>query len=240
MPTTTVCVAHRGGHAGDSKRENTLAAISASLKLGVTAIEIDVWLIEGQLIVAHDRRLGRIIPGDELLSELNLSELQARAASAIGPLPTLVEVIELIAGRARLNIELKGPGTAHPTCELLAAYFAQGQLTPAHFLLSSFDQHQIRLCQEQLPQVPRGVLICGIPLDYSALCRPLAATVLGISLEFVSKALIDDCHQHGIEVWVYTVNHPQDMQALMELGADALFTDYPERLLTLGSVKGGT
>ena len=39
--------------------------------------------------------------------------------------------------------------------------------------------------------------------------------------------------QSGLPVHVYTINEPDEMQRLMALGANGLFTDYPDRLLEL-------
>ncbi len=104
-----LCIAHRGGPGDDPKLENTLAAIDLSASLGVAAIEIDVWLIEGELIAFHDRRLGRCIAGSELIHHLPLAELYRRAKNAGITLATLGEIIDCIGGRAQLNIEIKGP-----------------------------------------------------------------------------------------------------------------------------------
>ena len=40
----------------------------------------------------------------------------------------------------------------------------------------------------------------------------------------------ESCGKAGVPVWVYTVNEPEEMRRLMDLGAAALFTDFPDRL----------
>ena len=37
-------------------------------------------------------------------------------------------------------------------------------------------------------------------------------------------------HELGLEVVVWTVNEPDDMAALIEMGIDGIITDYPDRL----------
>src|SRR5690625_1819428 len=67
------CIAHRGGPGP----ENSLEAINASLALGVDAIEIDLWYAGGELLVTHDRRLGRQISGQGTLLDLPRDHLRA-------------------------------------------------------------------------------------------------------------------------------------------------------------------
>jgi glycerophosphoryl diester phosphodiesterase len=37
-----------------------------------------------------------------------------------------------------------------------------------------------------------------------------------------------DAHQRGLKVFVYTVNHPDDIARLEAMGVDGIFTDLPE------------
>jgi glycerophosphoryl diester phosphodiesterase len=39
---------------------------------------------------------------------------------------------------------------------------------------------------------------------------------------------IDDAHSKGLRVHPYTINNPKIMQELIDLGADALITNYPD------------
>jgi len=232
MPASTpLCVAHRGGPGANSKLENTLTAISASLDLGVKAIEIDVWLVDGELVVFHDRRLGRFFDRDDLLEQTPLELLKAPDMQRQLAIPTLEEIIDLVSGRAVINIEIKGPECAEAICNLIQSRVASGRNHYNQFILSSFDQPQIKQCLQILPQVRRGLLICGVPMDLAQQAENLRCYFLGFSLEFIAKTLIEDCHLRGINAWVYTANHPEDIQWLSDLGVDALFTDYPERML---------
>lgn len=44
-------------------------------------------------------------------------------------------------------------------------------------------------------------------------------------LRLTTQRLVDAAHHHGIEVHVWTVNRPGDMQSLMDMGYDGLVTD---------------
>ena len=49
------------------------------------------------------------------------------------------------------------------------------------------------------------------------------------SIEFVDKTFVEDAHNRGLKVLVYTVNHPEDISRMYNLGVDGVFTNYPDR-----------
>lgn len=238
MAKKTRCIAHRGGPQGNALQENSLAAIEQSLNLNtagrkVDAIEIDLWQHQGELLIVHDRRLGRVLPGKERLLDLSVDELQARALAANTPIATLEQVVALTAGRALLNIEIKGPNVASTLCKQLSQWVEQGRAQWRDFIVSSFDHRQLEHCLTAVPQLPRGLLSYGIDLHLAEPCVALEAQVMCASIDFINRELVRDCHQRGLECWVYTANEIDDLEMLLDLEVDGIFTDYPERLLGL-------
>jgi glycerophosphoryl diester phosphodiesterase len=49
------------------------------------------------------------------------------------------------------------------------------------------------------------------------------------ALRFTSARFIEDAHRRGYRVFVYTVNEPADVERMRALGADGIFTDFPDR-----------
>jgi len=119
-----LCVGHRGamGH----EPENTLASIRKAIELGSPSIEVDVHSVEGHLVVFHDDRLERTTNGVGYLSEQSFKYLCSLDAGSGQCIPTLEEVCEEIGMQACINIELKGPGTALPVCELISQLLQSG------------------------------------------------------------------------------------------------------------------
>ncbi len=226
-----LCIAHRGGAGGDQTKENSLAAIQASLDLGVKAFEIDVWQADGELLVFHDRRLSRFSNNDKKIIDCSLVELKALAKTHGFEIPTLPQVIQLIAGRALLNIEIKGPNCIIDVVQCLRTNVENGLSRWQDFWVSSFDQQQLLQCQAHCPELKRGLLICGVPADLALQAERLGCEFMATSLDFVRPEWVMDCHNRGIQAWVYTVNHPEDFDWLNSLGVNAVFTDYPRRLL---------
>ena len=52
-----------------------------------------------------------------------------------------------------------------------------------------------------------------------------------MSIEFIDRLFVEDAHQRGLKVFVYTVNHPDDIERMYQLGVDGVFSDYPDRVL---------
>jgi glycerophosphoryl diester phosphodiesterase len=233
-----LCIAHRGGPllADHVSPENSLEAIRRSLALGVDAIEIDVWQIEGELIVTHDRRLGRQLKGKGLITGKRLHELRQLQLENGEPVPLLTEVLELVMDKVLLNIELKGPDCVPALIRTLNSFTRDHQLSLEHYVVSSFDHQQLFLLKEQAPMLKRGVLIEGVPLRYAQYCEALKPYSLNTGLNFITQALIEDARQRGLKNWVYTVNHPEDWQWLLELNVDGVFTDVPDQLLAFNAL----
>lgn len=221
------CIAHRGGPGP----ENSLEAINASLALGVDAIEIDLWYVGGELLVTHDRRLGRQIPGQGALLDLSRDQLRALRLENGETIPTLDEVLRTVGERVLLNIEIKGPDCAQPLAEALLAHCQDNGALLEQYLVSSFDHQQLYQIMQGLPELKRGVLVEGIPLDYAGCCETLRAYAFNCSIDFLSQDLIDDTHRRGLKSWVYTANHSDEWRRLCALGVDGVFTDCPAQLL---------
>lgn len=63
--------------------------------------------------------------------------------------------------------------------------------------------------------------------NFSCLQIPVSYDV-GIELPLVSKSLVDRAHKRNIAVQYWTINDPDEMRTLIELGADCLMTDNPK------------
>lgn len=236
-----LCIAHRGGPlAGQlALPENSLAAIQRALDIGVKAIEIDVFQVGGELWVTHDRRLGRVVSGQGVVTELSPQYLSAQTLDNGEPLPKLRDVLSLIGDKALLNIEIKGTNVV-PYLKLeLEAFISDFQQSIDQYIVSSFDHHQLFKSMHLIPNLRRGVLIEGLPLDYAACCDPLKAYSFNTHLSFLSPELLADARKRGYKNWVYTVNHADDWLWLQGWGVDGVFTDKPDALLQFLEKKRG-
>lgn len=219
-------IGHRGaaGHAP----ENTLPSVARALELGVHGVEIDVHLVEGRLVVIHDDRLERTTNGRGRVADARFAALRALDAGEGAAVPTLEEVAGLVLGRAELVVELKGEGTAAPVARWLDGLAAGHR---AAVVVSSFDHPQLAELRALAPDVRRGALVAGVPLGLAAFGTELGAHAVHVSLECLRAAMVRDAHARGMEAWVYTVNHADDVALCARLGVDAVFSDHPDRAL---------
>jgi glycerophosphoryl diester phosphodiesterase len=156
-----LCIGHRG--ASGVEPENTLRSIRVALDAGADGIEVDVQLVDGQLVVFHDRRLERTTNGRGLLSRKRFDYLRSLDAGCGERIPTLAEVCAAAAGRgAFINIELKGPRTAEAVNELIESCVTTRGWRREDFLVSSFRRDELRRLAGAGLRL--GILLKGMPV----------------------------------------------------------------------------
>lgn len=227
MPKKILNIGHRG--AAGLAPENTLKSVHKALDHGVDWIEVDVYYVDGELLVIHDDRLERTTNGSGYVLEKSFSYLRSLDAGDGEQIPTLQEVLALIDRKAGINIELKGPDTAEAVATLIHDALRRGWQYD-QFLVSSFNHHSLQHIKEIDPNVPIGVLIYALPLDYAAAAGELTAFSVNMGMSFITKAFVEDAHKRQLKVFVYTVNEAEDFVRMAALGVDGIFTDYPDRL----------
>jgi len=229
-----LCIGHRGamGHAP----ENTLLSFRKALELGAPCVEADVYYVDRHLMVFHDDRLERTTNGAGYLIDHDFDTLRSLDAGNGEKIPTLAEVFNTIDGRAGVNIELKGPGTARPVADLIASLREQGWRNHL-ILVSSFNHRELETVRGIDPRIRIGALMVGLPVNDAVFAADLGAYSVHLSLEFIDRRFVTDAHRRGLRVFVFTVNHPEDIHRMERLGVDGVFTNYPERILS--RQKGG-
>lgn len=236
-------IAHRG--AAGTRPELTAPAFERALEIGVDMIELDVQLTrDRQLVVLHDRTLGRTVAGEGPVRDRTLAELCALDAGAwFGPahggarVLSLDEVLALTAGRAELNVEIKSPPpdweeTASVLLDLLTA---RGRLDGT--IVSCFEMGALRALRQGSARVRLGVL--WHTADLAPMWEHAAALRAGsvhLLWGLVDRAVVDTAHARGLEVIVWTANDPDAIAVLAGLGVDGIISDFPERLNERGGL----
>ncbi len=125
---------------------------------GRFSIEVDVQLTrDGDAVVHHDDKLGRLNEGSAALTELTVSELKAvRFKDTSETMMSLRDLLDRVAGRAGLVIEIKSHydgdrRIVERTAELLGSYSG-----PA--VVMSFDPDQLMTAKQIAPTLPRGIV----------------------------------------------------------------------------------
>ena len=155
-------IAHRGLHdAAAGRPENSRAAILAAVEAGY-GIEIDLQpCANGTPMVFHDYALDRLTDAVGPIRGLPCAELQAlKLAGTDEGIPTLAEVLDLVAGRVPLLIEIKDQdgqlGPAVGALEAQVGAVLKGYAGPVAVM--SFNPNSVRVMQEHAPDVARGLV----------------------------------------------------------------------------------
>ncbi|EKB17709.1 TPA: glycerophosphodiester phosphodiesterase [Aeromonas veronii] len=222
-------IAHRG--ASGLAPENTLKAMAKALTLGVSAIELDVQAADDELWVFHDRRLERCTNGKGVLTEQSRAYLEQLDAGEGEVIPTLWQVMEIIAGRCELHIELKGADTADAVAALTRRAEAELGFTPGQWVVSSFHHPELARFATLRPDIRLGALTANLPLNLAQFADELGAWSLNCDVDFVDRILVEDAHQRGLRVLVYTIDYHEDYEKMASMGVDGIFTNRPDRFL---------
>lgn len=231
-----LCIGHRG--AMGYEPENTLRSIRKAMALGAPCVEIDVYWVDNHLVVFHDDRLERITNGTGILCDQSFEYLRSLDAGQGERIPTLEEVCVLIGGRAGLNIELKGPGTAEPVAALIPTLVKGGWRKDA-LLVSSFNHQELFDMRSLDPCIQLGVITATAltqELDFAA---SIGAFSIHPSLVCISPKFVEDAHVRGLKVYTYTVNERDDLARMHAMEVDGVFTNYPDRVLATYSQGDG-
>jgi glycerophosphoryl diester phosphodiesterase len=63
--------------------------------------------------------------------------------------------------------------------------------------------------------------------DFACLQIPLSYDIKGINIPLDSMSLIKRAHRRNIAVQYWTINDPDEMRMLIEMGVDCIMTDDP-------------
>lgn len=149
-------VAHRGLH-GNGIVENSLSAAAAAIAANY-AIEVDLQLSkDGKIFVFHDETLDRLTSEKGDVVARTAAELKAiKLNNSNDTIPTLDELLALVAGKVPLVLELKSPWDGEVTlakkvADRLVSY--EGPIA-----VMSFDPDLVRALREHAPGLPRGIV----------------------------------------------------------------------------------
>jgi len=245
------------GHRGNSADfpENTLPAFADAIAAGLPYLELDIRAtLDGHVVVLHDASLLRTCGVDREITAMPLDEVQRLDAGATFTpdegrsyphrgtgirIPTLAETLQAFPD-AFFNIEIKqeAPAMEEMTLEVIR---------------NAGMEERVLLAAESDAIMKRLRPLCGtrnIPtsLSYGELVtffgwlqtggresyRP-PAQALQIPECYEGQTLVTAqsvaaAHALGMEVHVWTVNDPADMERLLTMGVDGLMSDRPRLL----------
>ncbi|MEW9918211.1 glycerophosphodiester phosphodiesterase family protein [Marimonas sp. MJW-29] len=238
-----VPLAHRALHdRSDGRPENSRAAIRAAIAAGY-GIEIDLQLsADDAAMVFHDYALERLTGENGAVRLRSASDLAG--ISLLGGdegIPDLPEVLEIIAGRVPLVIELKdqdgGMGPDIGALERATAQALQGYGGPVAVM--SFNPHSVAKIGELLPEVPRGLVTSAYRYDDWPLSRAtcdrlrdipdydrVGACFISHERDDLDRARVAALKDHGAMICCWTVRSPEQEAEARKVAHNITFEGY--------------
>ena len=228
-------------HRGDSGKypENTMLAFEKARQTGCHGIELDVHLsADGEAVVIHDERVDRTTDGSGWVGELSFAQLQALDASyrfrgTVAPqrIPALAQVLEWCRPTGLwLNLELKTNVCTYPGIEqkVIDQIYRAGM--QQRVILSSFNHYTLLRCKKIAPQIPCGALTESWIVDFAGYLKRLGLECAHPMFPYVTQQTMAQLKQAGIRVHPWTVDQPDQMRRLIQMGVDIIITNVPDVL----------
>lgn len=220
-------------HRGDSTEapENTLAAIEKAIDNMADYAEIDVQETkDGVVVLLHDSNLKRTTGVEGEISDWNYKDIRILDAGSWfseeyegEPIPTLAEVLDMAKDKIKLNIEIKLNGTERnlipSVVKLIEIYGMEDDC-----VVTSFQASALKEVKALNEDIRTGYILKVAYGDFSGLKY---ADALSVNYSFATSTLVNDAHDAGKEVYVWTVNSEMKIKNMISNGVDMIITDRP-------------
>jgi glycerophosphoryl diester phosphodiesterase len=239
--------AHRGGAlTGDSVGlENTMVAFEAAVRLGYRYVETDVHATsDGHVLAFHDPTLERVTNQIGHISELPYAEVSRALIGGREALPLLHDVLSSWP-ELRLNIDAKSAGAIEPLARVISEHRAWDRVCVASF--SPVRLHRLRTALG--PKVASSYSALGVaalrllpvalhPRTAGRVGHAAQVPVRHGRIEIVTASFVERAHDVGKHVHVWTIDAPEEMRRLLDLGVDGIMTDRIDLLRDVYVARG--
>jgi glycerophosphoryl diester phosphodiesterase len=216
-------IGHRGARAYEP--ENTLSSFRRALELGVDAVELDVRRTkDNELVVIHNADVNKTTDGSGAVNELTLEEIQRFVTEKGEHVPTLEDVLDAVAKRVKVLVELKETGTEEQVIDLI-----RKKRLIENVIIISFHEDVLRKVRELSDEVETGLIYVrhknpiGAALD-------LKAEYLLPLYRFTHSANVRKAHEAGLKVFVWTINSKEEAEEYKKKGVVGIASDRPDIL----------
>ena len=233
--------AHRGG--ASDWPENTMPAFEGAVALGYRHLETDVHLTaDGVLLAFHDDSLDRVTDRTGVIAELPWSEVRQARVDGREPIPLLEDLLGAWPDVC-INIDPKHDRSVEPLADAIERAGAVDRVGIGSFSDRRLARMRARLGPRLCTSLgPAGIARLrtasyGVPAGrFAANCVQVPPTARGRTL--VDERFVRIAHHHGLQVHVWTIDDPEEMTRLLDLGVDGIMTDRPGVLKDVLQARG--
>ncbi|MBW4709457.1 phosphodiesterase [Roseobacter sp. YSTF-M11] len=239
----TAPLAHRALHdVTDGRPENSRAAIRAAISAGY-GIEIDVQLTaDAQAMVFHDYTLDRLAEQSgpvRALTADRLSQIPLRGGDE--GIPTLPEVLDIVAGQVPLLVEIKDQdgdmGANVGDLEKVVAVALNAYAGPVAVM--SFNPNSTRLMAELCPKIARGLVTdpyqandWSLPADTRDRLRdipdydPAHCSFISHNHRDLARPRVAELKSRGAAILCWTIKSPEEEAQARRIAHNITFEQY--------------
>ncbi len=222
-------IGHRG--ACGYELENTIASFKKAIELKVDMIEFDVYKCKtGEIIVMHDETINRTTNGIGKVKDLTFEELKKFKMKNGEEIPTLDETLNFINKRCRVNIEIKDKNSFKTVARIIKKFIEKKNWPIDFFLVSSFRHEEIKKFKKIFPEIKVSLLSVKTPFGLLKKAEYFKAETVAVDKYYVDLEFVNKAHENNINIFVYTVNEPSEIQNLKEIKVDGIFSNFPDRI----------
>ncbi len=210
-------IGHRGIMAYEP--ENTLRSVKKALTYA-DLVEIDVHMSkDGHVVVIHDSEVDRTTNGTGKVKDMTLKELKKLDAGRGERIPTLQEVIDLIKGKKKLIIEIKSSGAEEKVIQII-----ENNNLKDDVIIVSFYHPVVKKIKE-LSDIKTGVIFSSQPVNAVKLALDANADIMLPNWKYITPEMVEDAHKHGLLIFSWTIDEPNDIKRMVEMGVDGIATN---------------
>ena len=235
QPGSVLAMAHRGGalHPEILGTENTLHAFRHAVALGYRYLETDVHTTrDGVLLAFHDEVLDRVTDAEGRIDHLTAEVISRARIVGEHAVPTMAELLEEFP-QCRFNIDLKSRGAVRPLVDLLESTRSHDRVCVGSFSQRRLDAFRLatggRVATSASPlEVARFLVLPSGAAAGFLIGRGVAALQVPHRrgpLPVVTPGFVRRAHGAQAQVHVWTVDDPEEMDELLDMGVDGLITD---------------
>ncbi|MDA0912948.1 MAG: glycerophosphodiester phosphodiesterase [Bacteroidetes bacterium] len=241
MAQSPIIIAHRGF--SQIAPENTLSAFESAIQCGAPYFELDVQKSHDSVpIVIHDESLDRTTSCNltgriDEYDAIELKKVTVGYPSKFGDqfqdemLPTLGDALELAQNRINVCVEIKTEGIESEIIEEIRSREMEKQV-----VIFSFIPKVLTEIHALAPELKILFLKEHAAMADVEFTKNMGAFAMGVGGKTeLNPKFMDYADALGIQIWRWTVDDPQEMTTLIELGIDAIITNRPD--LGLRAIK---
>lgn len=240
---TPLPLAHQGG--GGEETENSAAAFANAHRLGYRYLDIDLQTTsDGVLVAFHDDTLERLTGLDGSVADRTWAELSDARLPNSEPLARFDDLLDAHP-EAFWNIEIKSDQATEP----VVATVRRRGLDRRVCLNTFYDWRmwKIRKTASDIEPAYSTPIISTlwlkvtsyVPfLPYRTSADATQAPVEDRGIPVLDQRYVKRAHDVGLRVIVWTIDEPDEMHRLLDIGVDGILTDAPTVLKSVLQERG--